>query len=121
MERREGRGGASGGGRASGGGGGGGGVLGGEGVRGGDGGAEALYHLWLALPEGRGSEEFVAQARRHGVSVTSADLFCTGPGPGPAAVRVCIGSPRTRAQLARGLRRLREVMDAGPEPQAAIV
>ncbi|WNG41369.1 PLP-dependent aminotransferase family protein [Archangium minus] len=80
-----------------------------------------LYHLWLGLPEGRRSEEFVAQARRNGVSVTSADLFTAGPGPVPAAVRVCIGAPRTRVQLERGLRRLREVLDAGPEPLAAIV
>ncbi|MCY1083279.1 aminotransferase-like domain-containing protein [Archangium lansingense] len=80
-----------------------------------------LYHLWLGLPEGRRSEEFVAQARRNGVSVTSAELFTTGTGPVPPAVRVCIGSPRTRAQLERGLRRLREVLDAGPEPLAAIV
>ncbi|PTL79718.1 PLP-dependent aminotransferase family protein [Vitiosangium sp. GDMCC 1.1324] len=80
-----------------------------------------LYHLWLGLPEGRRSEEFVAQARRNGVSVTSAELFTTGPGPVPAAVRVCIGAPRTRVQLERGLRRLREVLDAGPEPLAAIV
>jgi DNA-binding transcriptional MocR family regulator len=81
----------------------------------------ALYHLWLGLPEGRRSDEFVAQARRHGVSVTAADLFTAGPGPVPAAVRVCIGVPRTRARLERGLRRLREVLEAGPEPLAAIV
>jgi DNA-binding transcriptional MocR family regulator len=83
--------------------------------------AVPLYHLWLGLPEGRRSEELAAQARRNGVSVTSADLFTTGPGPVPAAVRVCIGSPRTRTQLERGLRRLREVLEAGPEPLAAIV
>lgn len=80
-----------------------------------------LYHLWLGLPEGRRSEEFVTQARRNGVLVTSAELFTTGQGPVPAAVRVCIGAPRTRVQLERGLRRLREVLEAGPEPLAAIV
>jgi DNA-binding transcriptional MocR family regulator len=80
-----------------------------------------LYHLWLGLPEGRRSEEFVAQARRNGVSVSSAELFTTGTGPVPPAVRVCIGAPRTRAQLERGLKRLREVLDAGPEPLAAII
>ncbi|OJH36707.1 GntR family transcriptional regulator [Cystobacter ferrugineus] len=79
-----------------------------------------LYHLWLGLPEGRRSEAFTAQARRHGVAVTSADLFGVGPGLVPSAVRVCIGTPRTRAQLERGLRRLREVLDAGPEPLAVV-
>ncbi|EPX63973.1 Transcriptional regulator, GntR family domain / Aspartate aminotransferase [Cystobacter fuscus DSM 2262] len=79
-----------------------------------------LYHLWLGLPEGRRSEAFTAQARRHGVSVTSADLFGVGPGVVPAAVRVCIGTPRTRALLERGLRRLREVLDAGNEPLAVV-
>ncbi len=80
-----------------------------------------LYHLWLGLPEGRRSEDFAAQAKRHGVSVTPAGLFTTGPGPVPPAVRVCLGTPRTRAQLERGLRRLREVLDAAPEPLAAVV
>jgi DNA-binding transcriptional MocR family regulator len=84
-------------------------------------GAAALYHLWLPLPEGRGGEEFAAHAGRQGVLVTPAGLFSTGPGPAPHAVRVCIGTPRTRAQLGRGLERLRAVWDAGPEPRAALV
>ncbi|MFY0582364.1 hypothetical protein ACN28S_56075 [Cystobacter fuscus] len=54
------------------------------------------------------------------MSVTSADLFGVGPGVVPAAVRVCIGTPRTRALLERGLRRLREVLDAGNEPLAVV-
>ncbi|MBM7112590.1 PLP-dependent aminotransferase family protein [Archangium primigenium] len=81
----------------------------------------ALYHLWLPLPEGRRGEEFAAQALRHGVSVTPAELFAAGGGVGPAAVRVCIGTPRTRAQLERGLIRLRAVLDGSAVPRLAIV
>ncbi|WP_164018426.1 PLP-dependent aminotransferase family protein [Pyxidicoccus trucidator] len=81
----------------------------------------ATYHLWLKLPAGWRAESFTAQARRRGVSVTPAELFTVGPATAPAAVRVCLGAPRTRASLEKGLRRLRETLEGGPEPLASIV
>lgn len=79
------------------------------------------YHLWLELPAHTRSEAFSAQARQRGVSVTASDLFAVGPTVAPAAVRVCLGAPRTRAQLDKGLRRLQAALSAGPEPLASIV
>ncbi|QSQ24999.1 PLP-dependent aminotransferase family protein [Pyxidicoccus parkwayensis] len=79
------------------------------------------YHLWLNLPTGWRAESFTAQARRHGVSVTSSEVFTVGPATAPAAVRVCLGTPRTRASLEKGLRRLCETLEGGPEPLASIV
>jgi DNA-binding transcriptional MocR family regulator len=79
------------------------------------------YHLWLPLPARWRAESFTAQARRRGVSVTPAELFTVGPATAPAAVRVCQGAPRTRASLEKGLRRLRETLEGGPEPLASIV
>jgi len=80
----------------------------------------STYHLWLPLPARR-AESFTAQARRRGVSVTPAELFTVGPATAPAAVRVCLGAPRTRASLEKGMRRLRETLEGGPEPLASIV
>lgn len=79
------------------------------------------YHLWLKLPGGWRAEGFTAQARRRGVSVTPAELFTVGPATAPAAVRVCLGAPRTRASLEKGLQRLKETLEGGPEPLASIV
>ncbi|NMO15220.1 PLP-dependent aminotransferase family protein [Pyxidicoccus fallax] len=79
------------------------------------------YHLWLPLPGGWRAEPFTARARRRGVSVTPAEVFTVGPATAPAAVRVCLGAPRTRASLEKGLRRLRETLEGGPEPLASIV
>jgi DNA-binding transcriptional MocR family regulator len=81
----------------------------------------STYHLWLPLPARWRAESFTAQARRRGVSVTPAELFTVGPATAPAAVRVCLGAPRTRASLEKGLRRLRETLEGGPEPLASIV
>jgi DNA-binding transcriptional MocR family regulator len=79
------------------------------------------YHLWLKLPGGWRAESFTAAARRRGVSVTSAELFSVGPATAPAAVRVCLGAPCTRASLEKGLKRLEETLEGGPEPLASIV
>jgi len=81
----------------------------------------AGYHLWLRLPSGWRAEGFAAQARRRGVSVIASDVFTVGPSTAPAAVRVCLGTPRTRAALEKGLERLARTLEAGPEPLAAIV
>ncbi|MCP3098608.1 PLP-dependent aminotransferase family protein [Myxococcus sp. K15C18031901] len=81
----------------------------------------AGYHLWLKLPEGWRAEGFAANARRRGVSLIPSEVFAVGPSAAPAAVRVCLGTPRTRASLTKGLGRLVETLEAGPEPLASIV
>jgi DNA-binding transcriptional MocR family regulator len=79
------------------------------------------YHLWLELPAPWRSATFAAEAQRRGVSVTAAEAFLVGPGEAPAAVRVCLGTPRTHADLARGLRAVRQTLESRAETALAIV
>lgn len=79
------------------------------------------FHLWLHLPEPWRSNEFAAQLRRRGVLVTPAEAFVPGREEPPHAVRVCIGAPRSRAQLEKGLRIVRGVLQETPDPCLSIV
>ncbi len=67
-------------------------------------------HVWLELPGERHAEDFVGRARRLGVAVAPSSAFAVGRARGPQAVRVCIGTPRTREAAAQGLRVLAEVL-----------
>ena len=62
-------------------------------------------HLWLSLPARWPVDAFVAQARSRGVILNGADSFAAGD-THPRAVRVCIGTPRTRAGLEQALARV---------------
>jgi len=79
------------------------------------------FHLWLHLPEPWRSNEFAAQLRRRGVIVTPAEAFVPGREEPPHAVRVCIGAPRSRAQLEKGLGIVRSVLQETPDPCLSIV
>jgi DNA-binding transcriptional MocR family regulator len=79
------------------------------------------FHLWLSLPEPWRSDAFAAHARRRGVLVGPSQTFLVGPGAAPAAVRVCLGPPRDREQLLKGLRTLAEAIEERPEAMAMIV
>jgi DNA-binding transcriptional MocR family regulator len=79
------------------------------------------FHLWLHLPEPWRSNEFAAQLRRRGVLVTPAEAFVPGREEPPHAVRVCIGAPRSRAQLEKGLEIVRGVLQETPDPYLSIV
>jgi DNA-binding transcriptional MocR family regulator len=79
------------------------------------------FHLWLHLPEPWRSNEFAAQLRRRGVIVTPAEAFVPGREEPPHAVRVCIGAPRSRAQLEKGLGIVRGVLQETPDPCLSIV
>ncbi len=79
------------------------------------------FHLWLHLPEPWRSNEFAAQLRRRGVLVTPAEAFVPGREEPPHAVRVCIGAPRSRAQLEKGLRIISDVLQETPDPYLSIV
>jgi DNA-binding transcriptional MocR family regulator len=79
-------------------------------------------HLWLHLPEPWRSSEFAAAARRRGVNVTPAEAFIIGRQGVSHAVRLCLGPPRARETLEQGLRRLADLLDAGPtEALGAVV
>ncbi len=79
------------------------------------------FHLWLHLPEPWCSNEFSAQLRRRGVVVTPAEAFVPGREQPPHAVRVCVGAPRSRAQLEKGLDIVRAVLQEAPDPCLSIL
>jgi DNA-binding transcriptional MocR family regulator len=79
------------------------------------------FHLWLHLSEPWRSNEFSAQLRRRGVAVTPAEAFVPGREEPPHAVRVCIGAPRSRAQLEKGLGIIRSVLQETPDPCLSIL
>jgi DNA-binding transcriptional MocR family regulator len=79
------------------------------------------FHLWLSLPEGWRAHEFAAAVRRRGVSVTPGAAFFVGEGTPPDAVRVCLGTPASEAELERGLETLAAVLASAPAPYLSVV
>ncbi len=78
-------------------------------------------HLWLPLPEPWRASDFVARARHAGVAVTAAEAFAVGRASAPHAVRICISTPQTREELARGLSALVSVLASSPTSAATFV
>jgi DNA-binding transcriptional MocR family regulator len=79
------------------------------------------FHLWLHLPEPWRSDTFVDEARRRGVAVSPSQAFVVGRGSVPAAVRLCLGAPRDRAQLEVGLGILADILDGPADTAMSIV
>lgn len=79
------------------------------------------FHLWLHLPEPWRSNEFTAQLRRRGVVVTSSEAFVPEREESPHAVRVCLGAPRSRDQLKKGLDIVRLALQDTPDPCLSIL
>jgi DNA-binding transcriptional MocR family regulator len=78
------------------------------------------HHIWLSLPPRWSSEGFVAQARTRGVVLNASSEFAAGIEQ-PKAVRLCIGTPRTRATLEQALARVSEcLMDRAPAARAVV-
>jgi DNA-binding transcriptional MocR family regulator len=78
------------------------------------------HHLWLPLPRRRHRAEFLSQALDRGLALVGDDAFAVNAATSEPAVRVCIGAPRTRDELAQGLRALAEAF-ASPSQTARIV
>ena len=76
-------------------------------------------HVWLHLPPRWSSETFVAQARARGVIINASTNFATGD-PQPRAVRLCLGTPRTRAGLEQALTLLRDTLISQPLAARAV-
>jgi DNA-binding transcriptional MocR family regulator len=74
--------------------------------------AEA-FHLWLNLPPPWTRQEFQAALSVHAVSVVPSDAFATG-GAEREAVRLGLGAAVSRADLARGLGAIAEVLGLQP-------
>jgi DNA-binding transcriptional MocR family regulator len=79
------------------------------------------YHGWMTLPAPWTSATFAAEAHQKGVAVTAAEAFVVAGGEAPPAVRLCLGTPRSRADLLRGLRAVRQALESRPETALAIV
>jgi len=78
------------------------------------------HHLWLSLPARWTSDGFVAQARARGVIVNASSEFAVGEHR-PRAVRLCLGTPRTRAGLELALTRVAECLsDRSPAARAVV-
>ena len=71
------------------------------------------FHVWLPLPEGWTRGAFTARLGARGVGVVMSDAFCT-LSPAPEAVRLGLGAPETRRDLAAALRQVRELLDQEP-------
>lgn len=73
-------------------------------------------HVWVQLPEPWRSSDFAAQARTRGVLIMPSEAFVIGRASAPHAVRVCLGSTQTRAELEQGLHTLADLLRSTPEP-----
>ncbi|MDT8857846.1 PLP-dependent aminotransferase family protein [Paracoccaceae bacterium Fryx2] len=71
-------------------------------------------HLWLPLPEGRGEEDFVVQARLQGVAVAAGNAFRATERGRREAIRVSLGST-DRDELRRGLSVIGAMLTDTPE------
>jgi DNA-binding transcriptional MocR family regulator len=77
-------------------------------------------HLWLQLSARWTSDDFVAAARTRGVYVNAASEFAVAD-QHPRAVRVCLGTPRTRAGLEEALTRIASALSDRTLPARAVV
>jgi DNA-binding transcriptional MocR family regulator len=71
--------------------------------------------MWLPLPASWSRAAFLAALRSHDISMTPSDAFATTATP-PEAVRIGLGAPATRADLARALSTIAQLLDV---PRAA--
>lgn len=60
------------------------------------------FHVWLSLPPGWTRSAFTGHMRSTGIGVVASDAFATGASP-PEAVRICLGGPATRLEIATAL------------------
>lgn len=78
-------------------------------------------HAWLHLPEGWETAEAERRLAERGVHVAPAGLFWAGRGTPPRAVRLALGRPATRLQLARALRTVAETLQTARQASSSPV
>jgi DNA-binding transcriptional MocR family regulator len=71
------------------------------------------FFAWLALPPGWTGRDLELAAREAGVRVFAAERFAVGGRAAPAAARLSLTGPATRAELSRGLSILSAVLAGG--------
>lgn len=78
-------------------------------------------HVWLYLPPRWTADGFAAEMRSRGVLVNASTAFAVGDQPSPRAIRLCVGTPRTRAGLEQALARVAEALAARLPAARAVV
>jgi DNA-binding transcriptional MocR family regulator len=78
-------------------------------------------YVWMHLPEPWRANDFVAEAARRDIRITSSEAFAVGRSDAPHAVRICYGLPPTRAALVSGLKTLAEILSAPPSSGPPII
>lgn len=78
-------------------------------------------HVWMRLPHPWRSEDLVVEAGRCGIALSPTEAFVVGRAGVPHAVRVCIGTPRSREELDHALERIAELVSAAPPTRHAFV
>jgi DNA-binding transcriptional MocR family regulator len=77
-------------------------------------------HIWLHLPARWSSDAFVAATLARGVIVNGSAEFVSGDQE-PRGVRLCLGTPRTRAGLEQALTRVVDALnDRVPVARAVV-
>lgn len=78
-------------------------------------------HLWMHLPARWTAEAFAAEMRMRGVLVNGSSAFCVGDQSAPRAIRLCLGTPRTRAGLEQALTRISATLTERAPAARAVV
>ncbi|PKI14901.1 aminotransferase-like domain-containing protein [Colwellia sp. 12G3] len=82
---------------------------------------KSSFNLWLVLPQGWLSHEFVEQAQSKGVLVRSADDYRVGQQIPLPAVRLCLSRPNTHKELIEALNILKSILEQGPLLKEALM
>jgi DNA-binding transcriptional MocR family regulator len=81
----------------------------------------ASPHAWLQLPPRWTADSFAAEMRSRGVLVNASTAFSIGDQPPSRAVRLCVGTPRTRAGLEQALTRIVDTLaERAPAARAVV-
>lgn len=83
-------------------------------------GHEHSYQIWLELPEPWRADAFRDQAARRGVYFLSGDAFVVGRQAAPHAIRICVGSCRTRDEVKQGVEIIRDILN-GPTTGSPVI
>ncbi len=82
---------------------------------------QTSFNLWLVLPPGWLSHEFVAQAKTQGVLVRCADDYRAGQQIPLPAIRMCLSRPKTHVQLTNALIIIKTILEQGPSLKEAVM
>ncbi len=77
-------------------------------------GHEHSFQIWMQLPEPWRADIFRRQAEARGAYVLTGEDFVIGRHPAPHAIRICVGSCRTRDEVRQGAEIIRDILGAPP-------